>query len=54
MLQVAGEAVYTDDVKLSRDSLHAALVMSSKPHARLLSVDPSKAVQVSKICNNSP
>ena len=46
LVQVAGEAVYTDDVKLSRDALHAALVMSAKPHARLLSVDASKAVQV--------
>lgn len=40
-LQVSGEAQYTDDIKHSPDVLHAALVASAKPHARLLSVDPS-------------
>ena len=43
---MTGEATYTDDVKLSPDFLHAALVVSSKPYARILSVDPSEALKV--------
>ena len=31
--QVTGEAVYTDDLRHSQDTLHAALVVSTKPHA---------------------
>ena len=34
-LQVSGEALYNDDISDSRDTLHAALVMSEKPHARI-------------------
>lgn len=45
-LQVCGEAIYTDDIKLTSDYLHAALVTSSKPHARLLSVDASAVSEV--------
>lgn len=43
-VQVSGEAQYTDDVPLPANSLHAAFVTSTKPHARLLSVDPSAAL----------
>ncbi|MEW5318751.1 MAG: hypothetical protein WDW38_009946 [Sanguina aurantia] len=43
-LQVSGEAQYVDDLKLSADALSAVLVTSSRPHARLLSVDPTAAL----------
>eukprot|EP00752_Nemacystus_decipiens_P001718 g1661.t2 len=45
-LQVAGEAVYTDDIPSPRDTLFAGLVLSTKPHAKLLGVDPSAALEV--------
>ena len=35
-LQVTGEATYTDDVKHSADILVAALVTSTRPHAKLV------------------
>ncbi|KAL8465182.1 hypothetical protein ACS0TY_034614 [Phlomoides rotata] len=38
-LQVTGEAEYTDDVPMPPNSLHAALILSKKPHARILSID---------------
>eukprot|EP00887_Chlorella_sp_A99_P006651 scaffold3.g6651.t1 len=41
--QVTGEAQYVDDIKLPAGALHAAPIMSSKPHARLLSVDCAAA-----------
>lgn len=43
-LQVCGEAKYTDDVPLPPNTLHAALVTSSEPHAKLLSVNASAAL----------
>ncbi|KAK3284520.1 xylitol dehydrogenase [Cymbomonas tetramitiformis] len=43
-LQVTGEAQYTDDIKMASDGLHAALVFSEKPHAKLLSVDAAEAL----------
>lgn len=42
--QVTGEAEYCDDVPLPPKGLHAALVRSSKPHAKILSID-SKAAE---------
>ncbi|XVE78883.1 hypothetical protein DITRI_Ditri14bG0013900 [Diplodiscus trichospermus] len=42
-LQVTGEAEYTDDTPMPPNGLHAALVLSKKPHARILSVDDSGA-----------
>ncbi|KAF8057662.1 XDH1 [Scenedesmus sp. PABB004] len=45
-LQVSGQAQYTDDVPLPPNTLHAALVTSTRPHARLLSVDHSAALAV--------
>lgn len=42
-LQVTGEAEYTDDSPMPPNGLHAALVLSKKPHARLLSIDDSGA-----------
>ncbi|PNT74501.1 hypothetical protein BRADI_1g15800v3 [Brachypodium distachyon] len=43
MLQVTGEAEYTDDTPTPPNTLHAALVLSKKPHARILSIDDSLA-----------
>ncbi|XP_030952355.1 xanthine dehydrogenase 1-like [Quercus lobata] len=42
-LQVTGEAEYTDDVPIPPSSLHAALILSRKAHARILSIDDSEA-----------
>ncbi|KAE9585980.1 putative xanthine dehydrogenase [Lupinus albus] len=42
-LQVTGEAEYADDTQLPPNGLHAALVLSKKPHARILSIDDSGA-----------
>ena len=41
-LQVSGEAIYNDDISDSKDTLHAALIMSERPHARI-TVDFSAA-----------
>ncbi|XLR30272.1 hypothetical protein HN51_050143 [Arachis hypogaea] len=37
--QVTGEAEYADDIQLPSNGFHAALVLSRKPHARILSID---------------
>ncbi|XVF19260.1 hypothetical protein REPUB_Repub11eG0094600 [Reevesia pubescens] len=42
-LQVTGEAEYTDDTPMPPNALHAALILSKKPHARILSIDDSGA-----------
>ncbi|KAL5764909.1 hypothetical protein ACOSQ2_017503 [Xanthoceras sorbifolium] len=42
-LQVTGEAEYADDTPMPLNGLHAALVLSRKPHARILSIDDSGA-----------
>ncbi|KAF7824255.1 xanthine dehydrogenase 1-like [Senna tora] len=42
-LQVTGEAEYADDSQFPPNGLHAALVLSRKPHARILSIDDSGA-----------
>lgn len=41
--QVSGEAEYIDDIPMPPNSLHAALILSKKPHARILSIDDSEA-----------
>ncbi|MCO5599282.1 hypothetical protein L7F22_053383 [Adiantum nelumboides] len=41
-LQVTGEAEYTDDIPMPPSGLHAALVLSTKPHARIISIDASE------------
>jgi len=45
-LHVAGEATYVDDIPELRGTLHAAFGLSSRPHARLVSIDlePVRAV----------
>ncbi|TVU25480.1 hypothetical protein EJB05_27978, partial [Eragrostis curvula] len=40
---VTGEAEYTDDTPIPTNTLHAALVLSKKAHARILSIDDSLA-----------
>ncbi|XP_078434820.1 xanthine dehydrogenase-like isoform X2 [Wolffia australiana] len=42
-LQVSGEAEYADDIPMPPNGLHAAFILSTKPHARILSVDDSSA-----------
>ena len=42
-LHVSGQAMYTDDIALPANALHAALGMSSVPHARIRSIDLSEA-----------
>ncbi|KAG5577770.1 hypothetical protein H5410_057904 [Solanum commersonii] len=42
-LQVSGEAEYLDDGPTPPNCLHASLVLSKKPHARILSIDDSGA-----------
>ena len=44
--QVTGEAIYTDDMPSPVGALYAGLVLSTKPHAKLLGVDPSEALKL--------
>ncbi|KAF2404945.1 xanthine dehydrogenase [Trichodelitschia bisporula] len=46
MKQCTGEAQYTDDIPPQRNELYGCLVLSTKAHARLLSVDPSAALEL--------
>lgn len=46
MKQTTGEAIYTDDIPLQRGELFGCLVLSTKAHAKLLSVDPSAALKL--------
>ena len=41
-LHVSGRAPYTDDIPEVRGTLHAAIGMSERAHARLVNVDLSK------------
>jgi xanthine dehydrogenase large subunit len=47
VLHVLGEATYTDDIREQQGTLHAALGMSSKAHAKVRSIDLA-AVKASK------
>src|SRR5215470_20341750 len=38
-LHVSGEATYTDDIPEARGTLHAAIGMSERAHARIASID---------------
>nr|AUS89410.1 xanthine dehydrogenase 1 [Sesuvium portulacastrum] len=42
-LQVTGEAEYADDIPMPPNALHSALILSKKPHARIVSIDDSGA-----------
>ncbi|CAL4058678.1 unnamed protein product, partial [Meganyctiphanes norvegica] len=44
--QVTGEAVYVDDMPKYNNELYAALVLSSKPHAKIISIDESEAMKI--------
>ena len=41
--QVTGGAIYTDDIPLTSSALHAALVTSTKAHAKIVTIDWSGA-----------
>ncbi|KAJ8115925.1 hypothetical protein OPT61_g2546 [Boeremia exigua] len=46
MQQTTGEAQYTDDIPLQRNELYGCLVLSTKAHAKLLSVDAEAALEL--------
>lgn len=48
LVQTTGEAKFAGDIKLV-GMHHAALVTSTHPHAKLLSVDASAALQVQNL-----
>ena len=50
MEQVTGQAKYCDDIDCPANTLYGALVLSTKPHARIVSVDAYEALKV----NSSP
>ncbi|XP_072938773.1 xanthine dehydrogenase [Epargyreus clarus] len=43
--QVTGEAIYCDDMPSVEGELYLAFVLSTKAHAKILSVDPQKALE---------
>lgn len=47
--QCTGEAQYTDDIPVQRNELYGHMVLSSKAHARILSVDPSSAMELAGV-----
>ncbi|KAJ6161151.1 FAD-binding type 2 [Penicillium chermesinum] len=44
--QATGEAQYTDDIPVQQNQLFACMVLSTKAHAKILSVDPSAALDI--------
>lgn len=42
--QATGEAIYCDDIPKLKDELYLALVLSTKAHAKLVNVNPTKAL----------
>jgi len=48
-LQVSGEAVYVDDMSVPSDCLYAALVLSTKPHARIKGLDARNALEMNGV-----
>ncbi|RYP76842.1 hypothetical protein DL771_001578 [Monosporascus sp. 5C6A] len=44
--QTTGEAQYTDDIPPSRNELHACLVLSTRAHAKIKSIDYSATLEV--------
>ena len=44
--QTTGEAQYTDDIPVQKNELYGVLVLSTKAHARILSVDESPAMDL--------
>ena len=45
MKQATGEAVYCDDIPKHENELYLALVLSTKAHAKLVSIDATEALQ---------
>uniref|UniRef100_A0AAG5CVM4 Xanthine dehydrogenase n=1 Tax=Anopheles atroparvus TaxID=41427 RepID=A0AAG5CVM4_ANOAO len=43
--QVTGEAIYCDDIPRFSNELYLAFVYSTKAHAKIISIDPSEALQ---------
>jgi len=43
--QVTGEAVYIDDIKNTSHGLYSAFVMSTKAHARIVSINAENVRQ---------
>ncbi|XP_026751930.2 xanthine dehydrogenase [Galleria mellonella] len=43
--QATGEAIYCDDMPVAENELYLAFVLSTKAHAKLISIDPSKALK---------
>ena len=46
MKQATWEAVYVDDMPRFENELYLAIVMSTKAHAKILSIDPSEALDL--------
>lgn len=44
--QATGEAVYCDDMPKFKEELYLALVFSTRAHAKILGIDPTKALSV--------
>lgn len=44
--QATGEAQYTDDIPVQQNELFACMVLSTKAHAKILSVDSSAALEI--------
>ncbi|SMQ46492.1 unnamed protein product [Zymoseptoria tritici ST99CH_3D1] len=44
--QTTGEAQYTDDIPVQKNELYGCMVLSTKPHAKILRVDPSAALDL--------
>jgi len=44
--QCTGEAQYTDDIPVQKNELYGVMVLSAKPHAKLLYVDPTPALDL--------
>ncbi|CAL3972857.1 unnamed protein product [Diplocarpon coronariae] len=46
LAQTTGEARYTDDIPVQKNELYACLVLSTKAHAKVLSVDSEPAMEL--------
>ncbi|KAF2114641.1 Molybdopterin-binding domain of aldehyde dehydrogenase-domain-containing protein [Lophiotrema nucula] len=46
MQQCTGQAQYTDDIPVQKNELYGCLVLSTKAHAKLISVDPEPALDL--------
>lgn len=44
--QATGEAIYCDDLPKFVDELYLSLVLSTRAHAKILKIDPTKALSM--------